>query len=179
MDSNLKQLLYTHTETEEWHRTHPGELSPRYNRVETTTINGEEVYLFDWKETLDENPVGLIKESRFTDIPPHINRDMELNYVYDGVCTFIVNGRRLLLKKGDVLICNTGVVRSVPYVKGEHDIVISIVFKKEMFDSILCPKTARPENISFFQRNTPDMRDASSRCSLSNITLKMPIPMNS
>ncbi len=53
MDSNLKQLLYTHTETEEWHRTHPGELSPRYNRVETTTINGEEVYLFDWKETLD------------------------------------------------------------------------------------------------------------------------------
>ena len=68
MDSNLKQLLYTHTETEEWHRTHPGELSPRYNRVETTTINGEEVYLFDWKETLDENPVGLIKESRFTDI---------------------------------------------------------------------------------------------------------------
>lgn len=136
MDSNLKQLLYTHTETEEWHRTHPGELSPRYNRVETTTINGEEVYLFDWKETLDENPVGLIKESRFTDIPPHINRDMELNYVYDGVCTFIVNGRRLLLKKGDVLICNTGVVRSVPYVKGEHDIVISIVFKKEMFDSL-------------------------------------------
>lgn len=118
MDSNLKQLLYTHTETEEWHRTHPGELSPRYNRVETTTINGEEVYLFDWKETLDENPVGLIKESRFTDIPPHMNRDMELNYVYDGVCTFIVNGRRLLLKKGDVLICNTGVVRSVPYVKG-------------------------------------------------------------
>ena len=78
MDSNLKQLLYTHTETEEWHRTHPGELSPRYNRVETTTINGEEVYLFDWKETLDENPVGLIKESRFTDIPPHINRDMSL-----------------------------------------------------------------------------------------------------
>ena len=74
MDSNLKQLLYTHTETEEWHRTHPGELSPRYNRVETTTINGEEVYLFDWKETLDENPVGLIKESRFTDIPPHMNR---------------------------------------------------------------------------------------------------------
>lgn len=136
MDPNLNQLLYTHTETEEWHRTHPGELSPRYNRVETTTINGEEVYLFDWKETLDENPVGLIKESRFTDIPPHINRDMELNYVYDGVCTFIVNGRRLLLKKGDVLICNTGVVRSVPYVKGEHDIVISIVFKKEMFDSL-------------------------------------------
>ena len=99
MDSNLKQLLYTHTETEEWHRTHPGELSPRYNRVETTTINGEEVYLFDWKETLDENPVGLIKESRFTDIPPHINRDMELNYVYDGVCTFVVNGRSLLLKR--------------------------------------------------------------------------------
>lgn len=48
---------------------------------------------------LDENPVGLIKESRFTDIPPHINRDMELNYVYDGVCTFIVNERRLLLKR--------------------------------------------------------------------------------
>lgn len=95
-----------------------------------------------------------------------------------------------------MLICNTGVVRSVPYVKGEHDIVISIVFKKEMFDSVFLSqlpgaspltnllfdfvsKTVRLANISFFQRNTPDMRDASSRCSLSNITLKMPTPMNS
>lgn len=137
MDSTpLENLLYRHTESERWHLDHPHELSPRYRDVPHIDVDGEEVMLFDWKDTLHERLIGMIKETRFTSVPPHVNQDMELSYVYDGACDCVVNGRAFKLRTGDVLICDAGAVRSSPSIKGEHDIVISIVFRKEFFDGV-------------------------------------------
>lgn len=133
---DLEQLLYRVTESELWHLEHPGEPSPRYQGIDRAQIDGQEYLVFDWSNTLHERSFGLIRETRFTDIPPHINRDMELCFIYSGSCDFVVNGRPLHLASGDVLICDANVVRSAPSVKGENDIVISIVFRKEFFDSV-------------------------------------------
>lgn len=135
-DHRLKHLLYAHSPSEDWHLEHPGQLSPRYRNIPQVEINERQVYLFDWESTLQESPIGLIRETRFTDVPAHINHDMELTFIYDGTCEFVINGRALSLKTGDILICNTGVVRSSPNIKGENDIVISMVFRKEFFDSV-------------------------------------------
>ncbi len=134
--SRLQALLYTHTPTEQWHLENPSVMSPRYESVPKITVEGEEVMLFNWESTLQERTVGMIKETRFTSIPPHINHDMELNFIYEGSCDFVVNNRRLTLREGDVLICDADVVRSSPSIKGEHDIVISIIFRKEFFDGV-------------------------------------------
>lgn len=134
-NAKLQRLLYARTESEEWHLAHPGEPSPRYTTVPHVTVDGQDCLLFDWKRTLQESAVGMIRESRFTTVPPHINQDMELSYVYDGSCDFVVNGRHLSLRQGDLLICDAGVVRSSPSLKGERDIVISAVFKKDFFDA--------------------------------------------
>lgn len=135
-DHRLKHLLYAHSPSEDWHLERPGQLSPRYRNIPQVEINERQVYLFDWESTLQESPIGLIRETRFTDVPAHINHDMELTFIYDGTCEFVINGRALSLKTGDILICNTGVVRSSPNIKGENDIVISMVFRKEFFDSV-------------------------------------------
>lgn len=134
--NDLQAMLYSHTPSEEWHINNPGSLSARYEDLSTLSINGTECYVFDWKKTLDERNVGVIKETRFTAVPPHVNRDMELCYIYDGSCDFIVNKKQLSLKKGDVLICDTGVVRSSPKIKKEYDIIISMAFRKDFFDSV-------------------------------------------
>lgn len=140
LSKRLKKLLYEHTESEEWHLAHPGELSPRYATVPRVVVDDTECFLFDWENILQEDAIALIKETRFTSIPPHINIDMELSYVYDGSCDFVVNGRHITLRKGDIIICDTGVVRSSPSVKGENDIVISMVFRREFFDSVFLSK---------------------------------------
>lgn len=132
----LEQLLYQVTESECWHLIHPDEPSPRFKGVERTVIDGQEYMVFDWSNTLHERSFGMIRETRFTNIPPHINRDMELSVIYSGSCDFVVNGRTLHLTSGDVLICDANVVRSSPSVKSENDIVISMVFRKEFFDSV-------------------------------------------
>ncbi len=140
LSKRLKKLLYEHTESEEWHLTHPGKLSPRYATVPRVMVGDTECLLFDWKNILQENTIALIKETRFASIPPHVNQDMELSYMYDGSCDFVVNGRPVTLHKGDIIICDTGVVRSSPSVKGETDIVISMVFRREFFDSVFLSK---------------------------------------
>lgn len=135
-NERLRHFLYDHTASEEWHLAHPGEPSPRFERTRRVTIGDANVMLFDWEETLQEGTVGLIKETRFTTVPPHVNRDMELSLVYDGSCDFVVADRHITLTKGDVIIFDTDVVRSSPTYKDEHDIVISMVFRREFFDSV-------------------------------------------
>lgn len=135
-DTDLDSYLRQTTPSEEWHLAHPGEPSPVYGRTPRITVGGESVFLFDWKNTLREKTVALIKETRYTDIPKHVNRDMELSYVYSGSCGFEVNGSLISLGQGDTIIFDTDVVRSSPVRKGEDDIVISMAFRREFFDSI-------------------------------------------
>lgn len=135
-DTRLDKFLHAHTPSEEWHLAHPGEPSPRYGTVPVTEVDGKSCMLFDWKDTLEESLVGLVKETRFTSIPDHVNHDMELNLVYEGSCEYLVGGSRHLLHQGDVIIFDTGVIRSSPSYKGENDIVLSMVFRKEFFDSV-------------------------------------------
>ncbi len=132
----LDSYLRTVTPSEQWHLDHPGEPSPVYERTPTVEVDGQRVMLFDWKNSLESRAVGLIKETRFTTIPPHVNRDMELSYVYDGSCDFVVGGQAVSLGREDVIIFDPDVVRSSPGYKGEGDIVISMVFRKEFFDSV-------------------------------------------
>ena len=135
-DARLDKFLHAYTPSEKWHLAHPGELSPRYETVPTVEVDGRSCMLFDWKDTLEESLVGLVKETRFTSIPDHVNHDMELNLVYEGTCDYLVGGSRRRLRQGDVIIFDTGVVRSSPSYKGENDIVLSMVFRKEFFDSV-------------------------------------------
>lgn len=135
-EAKLDSFLRQTTDSETWHVQHPGEPSPVYQTTPTVNVEGQEVMLFDWKNTLLERSIALVKETRFTTIPPHVNHDMELSYVYDGTCDFLVNRKRISLSHGDVIIFDTDVIRSSPSYKTANDIVISMVFRKEFFDSM-------------------------------------------
>lgn len=131
--------LHDITPSERWHLDHPGELSPLYSdtalipRVDTPQGT---VYLFDWQRERKEHAIALIKESRFTYIPAHTNRDMSLSFIYEGSCDFVVDNEKLHLSEGDLILFDSDVVCSSPSVKGQNDIVISMVFAPKLFDSV-------------------------------------------
>lgn len=139
-ETRLTKWLYETTPSEAWHLAHPGAPSPRYQTVPHLTVEGVDCLLFDWEHTLLERPLGLIKETRYTSVPAHVNRDMELSFVYDGTCDFVIGGKEVALGTNDVVIFDTEVVRSSPREKGEHDIVVSMVFRREFFDSVFLSK---------------------------------------
>lgn len=82
--SELELFLYRHTESENWHLRHPGQLSRLYDKLKQEKFRGEMGYCFDFVNTLKKDMIGMIKETRFTVIPKHHHVDMELNYIYSG-----------------------------------------------------------------------------------------------
>ena len=107
--AELELFLYRHTESENWHLRHPGQLSCIYDKMKQEEFRGEAGYCFDFVNTLKKDMIGMIKETRFTVIPKHHHVDMELNYIYSGSCTFVINGREVTLKKGDLCILDSDV----------------------------------------------------------------------
>lgn len=132
----LDRRLRTVSASEQWHLDHPGEPSPVYRSTPHVTVRGEDVLFFDWRNTVRRHAIGIITESRFTTVPPHVNSDIELNFIYDGGCVYEVDGARVALKTGDAILFDTEAIRSSPVEKGPDDIVIALTFEREFFNSM-------------------------------------------
>src|SRR5699024_5503368 len=98
LDDFLREL----TQSEKWHLANPGKESPFYKKVDKVKVNNSWVYLFDFGIKLKKENITINKDSRFTYIPPHIHTDMEMNYIYSGSCTYIIDGKPVVLKEGDI-----------------------------------------------------------------------------
>lgn len=132
---NLKQLekkLTELTPNELYHRAHPNRLSSRYSRIEKTIVNGQELYVFKFDSIMNQHNICLNQESRFTPIPKHIHSVIELNYIYKGKMTQIINGKEITLHEGDVCILDLNTVHEILPLS-EHDIVITIDMRKKYF----------------------------------------------
>lgn len=149
----LEEFLYEDTASEKWHLSHPGKLSRFYDSLEKRLYNHKEYYYFDFKNTLKTEMCGIVRESRYTVIPPHFHKDMELNYIYHGECTFIVNGKEITMKQGDVCILDSNVVHSAVSYKKRDDIVINMVFQKSFFDYVFLNRMANQGIVSSFLLN--------------------------
>lgn len=149
----LETFLYKETESEKWHLSHPGKLSHFYDTLKKKLYNHKEYYYFDFKNTLKTEMYGIVRESRYTTIPPHFHKDMELNYVYHGECTFIVNGKEITMKQGDVCILDSNVVHSATSYKKYDDIIINMVFQKSFFDYVFLNRMSNQGIVSSFLLN--------------------------
>lgn len=152
MSKLLQQKIFQTTDSEKWHLRNKNKLSPFYKTLKTKNYHGHQVFFFDFVNTLKENKIGMIRETRYTIIPPHLHKDMEMNYIYSGECTFFINGRRITLRKGDVCILDTDVINSAAY-KGTKDIVFNIIFKKEYFSSNFLSQFNGSDTLSRFLLN--------------------------
>ena len=132
----LDKRMRSITKSERWHLEHPGEPSPIYETTRKVNAGGIEVYYFDWRNTVKRNFIGMIKETRFATVPPHVNSNMELDFVYDGTCELEIDGKRVILQRGDAILIDTEAVRSSPVPKAENDIVIALTFERDFFDSV-------------------------------------------
>lgn len=128
----LESQIYSITKSEQWHLDNPGKLSPIYDNLKTEKKQGKECYRFDCPSTLTCHTVRVLKETRFTEIPFHYQTDMEMNYIYSGSCTFIIDDKEITLNQGDIFIMDADIVHNASY-KKEKDVIFNIIFTKEFF----------------------------------------------
>ncbi len=134
--SELDEFFRTNSKSEIWHLDHPGLLSKRYSTLKYEMIDGQKVYLFDFTDDMIGNDLLIFKESRYTVLPSHKHRYLELNYVYSGASRYTINGKEIVLNEGDLVLLEPDVIHSAEY-KTENDIVINFAMKERYYRNVL------------------------------------------
>ncbi|WP_100407613.1 AraC family transcriptional regulator [Bacillus solitudinis] len=91
--------------------------------------------------------IGL--HTKYSKPPMHIHNYIEMNYVYSGKCTQIMNGKTVQLKEGDVCILDTNVPHTILDTE-ENDVVINIMFSKSYFSAAFLSRLAENGIMSEF-----------------------------
>ncbi len=84
--------------------------------------------------TNPESPFIVKKQTRFQSFPLHYHTWVEINYVYSGSCTQMIDGHEYKLKKGQMMLLDSDRIHTVVPL-GKGDILINILVKKEYLDS--------------------------------------------
>lgn len=78
--------------------------------------------------------IFLNKNSRFKEVLSHRHNYIEISYIFSGTCTQDINGEKVNLKKGDVIILDTNVRHSIEFTKA-NDIMINFLMFKNYFNT--------------------------------------------
>ena len=78
-------------------------------------------------------PIIINKQSRFSEVPIHIRNYIEMKYVYEGSATAILEGKKISLARGDVILLDYGSVHTVLPL-GKTDIVFNVIMRPELFN---------------------------------------------
>jgi AraC-like DNA-binding protein/mannose-6-phosphate isomerase-like protein (cupin superfamily) len=134
---NIEELdifLRQYTRRELNYIENPDYLSSHYKNLNKILRNGKAHYIFEFKSVLKENKIAMHKDDRFTYLRPHTHKVIELNYIYSGKCTYIINDTEKTLYEGDICILDTNVIHSTKPI-GEDDIIINIAMTKSYFST--------------------------------------------
>ncbi|SKC88053.1 helix-turn-helix domain-containing protein [Maledivibacter halophilus] len=149
LDNYLREI----TPSEKWHLENPGEISKFYEKVDKVKINDSLVYLFDFGIRLKKENITINKDSRFTYLPKHVHADMEMNYIYSGSCTYIIDGKTVVLNKGDICLLDTNVIHSTKTTR-KDDIVVNISMTKSFFNTSFLSRLSNQGIITSFLINS-------------------------
>ncbi|SDZ57313.1 AraC-type DNA-binding protein [Evansella caseinilytica] len=147
-DKQLDQLLRKYTDSENFYQEYPNALSPRYQSMKKVKVRGHLVYRFK-PSSVNESGIVISKDSRFTSVPPYVHTNVNMNYIYSGKCTYIVDEKTITLREGDVCIFDTDVIRTKKKI-GENDIVMNISMSNDFLSSQFLNRLAQQSIVSSF-----------------------------
>lgn len=147
----LDKKLQALTESEKRHKEKPF-TSEIYNSMEQVNVNGKPTYVFNFDEAFQQGKFLINKHTRFSEVPMHIHTHIELNYIYSGQCTQIINDKEIILREGQVCIVDTGVPHAV-LATTENDIIINFLMSKEYFSTAFLSRLSGKGIISEFLIN--------------------------
>lgn len=98
--------------------------------------------------------IYVSKHNRYAKYPLHKHQFLELNYMYSGKCVQHIDGQRVELNTGDVVLLNVGSSHSLEEL-GDDDILINILFRNKSIHLDLLDKLYDSDSILFnFLMNT-------------------------
>lgn len=123
------------------------------NTVDQSLYTDDKNFVIDKdKLLLPEQLISVRKHTRFIDFPIHKHNYVELQYVYKGKLTQIIDGKQITMKEGELMMLNTVISHEIKAAQKE-DIIINFIIKPEFFQYIF--SLADIDNVIFnFIMNT-------------------------
>lgn len=90
--------------------------------------------------------IHISKHNRYAKMISHTHEFIEINYMYSGECLQIINGKEVLLKKGDICLLDKNINHEIEAL-GENDILINILIKSEDINTEILQKMAISKSI--------------------------------
>lgn len=133
--SQLEQTLFDITPSEQRYLK-----NERPNYIDNhlfITQGSDNIFQFRYSTLPTTSQEGTVdffirKQSRFTPVPNHMTDFIELNYVYNGQSQQYINGKKLLLNEGDLILIDTNAAHAVDSAD-YNDIIISININPDYF----------------------------------------------
>ncbi|MCE4047598.1 AraC family transcriptional regulator [Bacillus sp. Au-Bac7] len=154
--TELMELLFTMSDRELYYKTNPDYYNSLFDSCDSIELNNQKVYVFKFNDQKKENAYSppnptleIVKHSRYSTIPFHIHDYIEMNYVYAGTCTAIVQDKVIPLQCGDVCIMDTNVPHTICDAE-EKDIIINILMDKSYFTASMLGQLSSNSIISDF-----------------------------
>ena len=108
------------------------------------------LWIINNKKLMNESEVIAIhKHDRFIKFDKHKHDYLEMMFVYSGSIKQEIEGQKLVIEKGEILLLDMNVEHSIE-VAGAKDIAINVLIKKEFFDWIFMSQIADNDLISNF-----------------------------
>ena len=76
----------------------------------------------------------------------HNHEFIEINYIYSGKCTQIINNEEVVLKEGDICLLDKNIKHSISMLS-ENDILINVLLKSETVNAEILQKMATAKSI--------------------------------
>ena len=93
--------------------------------------------LIDCKKILEMgNLIQVRIHTRFIDYPAHRHNYIEMVYMYSGKTVHIINGTKVELNTGEILILNPNSIQEIR-AAGLDDIAVNFIILPEFFDTVL------------------------------------------
>jgi AraC family transcriptional regulator, melibiose operon regulatory protein len=123
-----------------------------YDSSDPIDLNGKKVIVFKPQNDLSLEKIQINKHTRFAEVPMHIHTWIEINYVYSGSCTQIINDQTIILSKGQICLIDTGTPHAI-LATGEDDIIINILIPRELLSTSFLSRLSHKGIISDFLLN--------------------------
>ena len=154
-DMNTKTLDYHLRElTESEKKYQKGDTFHGWDHMPRKIVNGRAFRMigdFDEEDSPEHHgfSVTIKKTSRFNPVPEHIHSYIEMNFVYSGSCRQTVDGKEVLLQRGQILLIDTECPHSIGYL-GKDDILISVIIPRGFLQEHLFSQLSRDNFLTRF-----------------------------
>jgi AraC family transcriptional regulator, melibiose operon regulatory protein len=116
-------------------------------------VEGKPVFLFSKGFDINDSPIdeniSISQQPYDSIIPLHIHDYIEMMFVYRGTCTVTVNGKRICLRQGELVLINKETPHSVDATTSS-DLIINMILKQDYLSPSFLRRLSQKSIISQF-----------------------------